>query len=105
MPGYNYNTWYSKDAIANIIYLNNMIRQYCVTYDSNYETFIVYWEESAIPDIDFRMHNLGLHVLYPEAIRNLVPMNEVEKNMKEFTKRDVEGSKAARNMYAKLLYL
>ena len=32
-------------------------------------------------------------------------MNEVEKNMKEFTKRDVEGSKAARNMYAKLLYL
>ena len=31
-------------------------------------------------------------------------MNTVEENMKAFTKRDVEGTKAARKMYAKLLY-
>ena len=31
-------------------------------------------------------------------------MNTVEENMKEFTKRDVEGAKAARNLYAKLVY-
>ena len=33
MPEYNYDTWYSKDAISNIISLNNMIRQYHVTYE------------------------------------------------------------------------
>ena len=26
MPGYNYDTWYSKDAIANIISLKNTIK-------------------------------------------------------------------------------
>ena len=31
-------------------------------------------------------------------------MNTVEENMKAFTKRDVEGAKAARNLYAKLVY-
>ena len=50
------------------------------------------------------MDNSGLHVFYPEDIKNLVLMNTVEENMKAFTKRDVEGAKAARKMYAKLLY-
>ena len=31
-------------------------------------------------------------------------MNTVEENMKTFTKRGVEGEKAARKLYAKLLY-
>ena len=31
-------------------------------------------------------------------------MNTVEENMKAFTKRDVEGAKLARYLYAKLLY-
>ena len=31
-------------------------------------------------------------------------MNMVEENMKAFTKRDVEGAKEARKLYAKLLY-
>ena len=31
-------------------------------------------------------------------------MNTVEENMKAFTKRDVEGAKAERKLYAKLLY-
>ena len=44
IPGYNYDTWYSKDAIANIIYLKSTIRQYRVTYDSDDETFIVHRE-------------------------------------------------------------
>ena len=35
MPGYNYDTWFIKDEIANIISLKNMIRQYHVTYDSD----------------------------------------------------------------------
>ena len=31
-------------------------------------------------------------------------MNTIKENMKAFTKRDVKGAKAARNLYAKLLY-
>ena len=50
------------------------------------------------------MHNLGLHVFYLEDINNMVLMILVEENMKAFTKRDVEGLKSARKLYAKLLY-
>ena len=31
-------------------------------------------------------------------------MNTVEENIKAFTKRDVEGAKASRNLYNKVLY-
>ena len=51
------------------------------------------------------MQKSGLQVLYPEYMKNMVLMNTVEENMKAFTKHDVKGSKAARNLYAKLLYL
>ena len=34
----------------------------------------------------------------------MVLMNTVEENMKAFTKRDVEGAKAARKLYAKLVF-
>ena len=57
--GYNYYTWYSNDEIANIIYLNNMISQYRVTYQSDHETFIVHREASALSDMKFRMHKSG----------------------------------------------
>ena len=69
MPGYNYYTWYIKDVINNIISLKNTIRQYCVTYDSNDQTFIVHLEAYALPDMAFRMHKSGLRVvtLVPRA--------------------------------------
>ena len=79
MPGYNYDTWYSNDAIANIISLKNMISQYCVTYDSGDQTFIVHREASALPGMEFRMQKLDLHVLYPEDKKNMVLMNTVEE--------------------------
>ena len=81
-----------------------MMRQYRVTYDSDNQTFVVHQEAYALSDMEFRMHRSGLHVLYLEDINNLVLMNTVEENMKAFTKRDVEGAKAARKLYAKLLY-
>ena len=76
--------------------MNNTIRQYRFTYDSDNQTSIVQQEASSLPDMEFRVHNSDLPVLYPEVIKNLVPMNTVEENMKAFTKRDVEGAKAAR---------
>ena len=55
-----------------------MIRQYCITYDSNNKTFIVHLESSALTDMEFMMHRSGLHVFYPEEIKNLVLMNTFE---------------------------
>ena len=54
--------------------------------------------------MDFRIRKSVLRVFYPEDINNLVLMNTVEEKMKAFTKRDAEGSKAARTLYAKVLY-
>ena len=104
MPGYSYDTCYSKDTISNIISLKNMIIQYRVTYDRENETFLVHQEASSIPDMEYKMHKSGLHVFYPEYIKNLVLMNTVKENMKAFTKRDVKGEKSERKLYAKLLY-
>ena len=104
MPGYNYDTWYIKNAISNIISLNNVKDKYHVTYDSDNETFITHREVSALIDMEFSMHKSGIHVFYLEDINNMVLMNTFEENMKAFTKRDVEGSKAERKLYAKLLY-
>ena len=50
------------------------------------------------------MHKSGLHMLYPGEINNLVLMNTVKDNMKDFTKSDVKGAKAANNLYSKMLY-
>ena len=89
MPGYNYETWYSKDDIDNIISLKNMIRQYCVIHDRDDKTSVIHREASALTYMEFRMHKSGLHVLYPEDINNMVLMNTVEENIKAFTKCDV----------------
>ena len=58
--------------------MRNMIRQYRVTYDSNDQTLIVHQEAFALPDMEFRIHKSGLHVLYPEDVNNLVKMNTVD---------------------------
>ena len=81
-----------------------MIRQYRVTYDSNDETFIVHWEASALPDMDFRIHKSDIRVFCLEDIKNLVLMNTVKENMKAFNKRDVKGAKVAKKLYAKPFY-
>ena len=104
MSGYNYDTWYSKDAIDNINSLKNMIRQYRVTYDRDDQTFIIHQDASALPDMEFRMHKSGIHMLYPDDKNNMILMNKVEENMKAFTKFDIKGAKASRKLYAKLLY-
>ena len=104
IPEYSYDTWYSKDAIDNIISLKNMIRQYRVTYESNNQTFVLQQEAYALLDMEVRMHKSGLQMFYPEDINNMVLMNTVEENKKAFTKRDVKGAKAARKLYAKLFY-
>jgi hypothetical protein len=61
MVGYHNNVWFSKKAITTIIALHNLIHQYRVTYDSDDLMFVVHQESESNPNMEFHMHELGLH--------------------------------------------
>ncbi len=62
LPGYKYLVWFSKKAITNIICPKNLIKCYCVTYDSKLDTtFVVHHSAFGLPDLLFEMHPCGLH--------------------------------------------
>jgi len=65
MPGYHAHIWYNKKKITNILSLSNVIKQYCVMYDSNNQMFVVHREPEGKPDMEFRMHKSGLHYFDP----------------------------------------
>jgi hypothetical protein len=53
MPGYHVHVWYNKKAITNILSLSNVIKQYCVMYNSNDQMFVVHREPEEKPDMEF----------------------------------------------------
>jgi hypothetical protein len=65
MAGYKKKVWFSKDAITNIIALSNLIQQYHVTYDSKDQIFVVHREDQNKPNMEFEMHESGLHYFEP----------------------------------------
>jgi hypothetical protein len=65
IPGYHNNVWFSKRAITNIIALKNLIQQYRVTYDSNNEMSVIHRESKGKLNMQFRMHESGLHYFDP----------------------------------------
>jgi hypothetical protein len=64
ISGYHAHVWYNKNAIANILSLRNVIKQYPVTYDSDYEMFVVHRESVGKKNMEFRMHESGIHHYY-----------------------------------------
>jgi hypothetical protein len=62
MPGYHKDVWFSKRAITNIIAL---IEQYRVTYDCDEIMYVVHRESESKPNMEFRMHESGLHYYDP----------------------------------------
>jgi hypothetical protein len=105
LPGYHKPVWYNKNAITNILALHNVKRQYRVTYDSQLKTgnFIVHMSDQGPPNLKFKMHPSGLHV-YDPADNELVMVNTVKGNMEGYTKKQLEGAKLAKELYAKLAY-
>jgi hypothetical protein len=83
--GYHNNVWFSKRAITNIIALKNLIKQYCVTYDSNDEMFVVHRESAGKPNMQFRMHESGLHYFDPRD-ESFTFVNTVAENMEGLMK-------------------
>jgi hypothetical protein len=86
IEGYQHKVWFDKRAITNILSLANVSKQYRVTYDSgNSKDFIVHRDAAGLPDMHFRLHNLGLHVYNPK-LEQLAFLNIVQDNMEGFTK-------------------
>jgi hypothetical protein len=102
MAGYHTHVWYITKAITNILALSNVIKQYRVTYDSNVQMFVVHREPEK-PNMEFRMHESGLHYYDPRN-DEFTFVNTVSGNKEGFTKRQIKGAEVARTLYATLSY-
>ena len=58
---YHNSVWFSKKVITEIIALKNLRLQYLVTYISNEMLFIAHQDSNIKPNIQFQMHESGLH--------------------------------------------
>jgi hypothetical protein len=105
MKGYNNHVWFSEYAITNIIALKSLIKQYQVTYDSNNHMFIVHREQQNKPNMEFKMHESGLHCFDPRDKACFVFLNTVSGNKEGFSQRQVKDTERAKTLYAKLGYL
>ena len=97
------NVWFSAHAITNILSLKEVIRSYRVTYDSYDRTFIVWREDSGLPNMVFKMHHSGLHFYDPKR-DDFSFVVTVADNMKLFSKREVVGAEKARSLEAGLAF-
>jgi hypothetical protein len=104
MEGYNKTVWSGTRAITNIIALHNFIYQYRITYDSDDLMFVVHWESESKPNMEFKMHNSGLHYYDPRKEHQLAFFNTVSENKTGFTKRQIKCAEIARNLYKTLSY-
>jgi uncharacterized protein YodC (DUF2158 family) len=103
MTRYHAHVWYDKKAITNIPALRNVIKQYCVTYDSNDQLFVVHRESDSKPNMQFRMHESGLHYYNPRN-EAFTLVNTVSGNKEGFTQRQIKGAEVARILYTTLSY-
>jgi hypothetical protein len=104
MAGYHKTVWFSKKAITNIIAIRNLIQQYRVTYYSDDLMFVVHRESESKPNMEFRMHEYGLHCYDPRNTEHLAFVSTVSENKEESTKRQIEGAETARALYTTLSY-
>jgi hypothetical protein len=117
IKGYHADVWYDKNAITNILALKNVIKQYRVTYDSDDQTFVVHRESENRPNMEFLMHESGLHYYISRNKSNksartdgtnndpdFVFVETVSGNKEGFSKRQIKGAEAARTLYSTLSY-
>jgi hypothetical protein len=102
--GYHKTVWFRKKALTNIIALRILIQQYRLTYDSDELMFVVHRESESKPNMEFRMHEWGLHYHDPRKTEHLAFVNTVSENEEGFTKRQIKGAETARALYTTLSY-
>ncbi len=97
------DVWFSSRAITNILSLKDVIKSYCVAYDSYKKAFIVWREEKQLPNMVFKMHRSGLHFYDPKRAEFAFVVT-VSDNMKMFSKRQIVGAEKARYLQAGLSF-
>jgi hypothetical protein len=102
VKGYYKKVWYIEKAITNIVALSNVIKQYRVTYGSDDLKFMVHRESAGNPNMEFRMHESGLHYYNPRDVGHHAFVNTVSGNKIGFTKRQIKRAETARALYAML---
>ena len=80
-----------------------MIKQYQLTYSSTYQIFVVNREDQEKPNMEFNMHESGLHCYNPTD-KAVLLMNTISINKKESSKTQINGADKANKLYAKLGY-
>jgi hypothetical protein len=104
--GFEKETWFSRDAMTNILSFSLVRKEYMITYDG--EDFIIHQEAKGYLDMVLKPHKSGLHVYDPNNPRGLASysfMETVESNMESFTKRQIHGANLAPNLQAGLAFL
>jgi hypothetical protein len=61
-------------------------------------------ESEKKPDMEFRMHEIGLHYYDPRKGQHITFVNTVSKNTEGFTKRQIKGAYNAQTLYKTLSY-
>jgi hypothetical protein len=66
--------------------------------------FVVHGESESKPNMEFRMHESGLHYYDPMKENHLTFVNTVSENKTGFANRQIKGAELARNLYKTLSY-
>jgi hypothetical protein len=103
VDGFEKPVWFSEDAMTNILSLSQVKQEYDVSYDG--DDFIIHRAKLGYPDMVFKPHSSGLHVLDVNDSRSQASYSFVEtvaENMKLFTKRQIASAQQAHNLQAGL---
>jgi len=93
--GFEIETWFSGNAMTNILSFLLVKSEYDITYDGN--AFIIHRAAKGFPDMVFKPHASRLHVYDPEDTSGLASysfMETVESNMALFTKQQIHSVNA-----------
>jgi hypothetical protein len=66
--------------------------------------FVVHRESKSKPNMEFRMHESGLHFYDPRNNDEFIFVNTVSGNKEGFTQRQIKSAELARTLYATLSY-
>ena len=103
VDGFEEEVWFSEEAMTNILSLAVVKREYEVSYDG--DDFIIHRAKHGFPDMFFKPHSSGLHVLDVDDSRSHASYSFVEsvvENMQLFTKRQIASAQQARDLQAGL---
>ena len=82
--------------------LKQFIKQDQVTYNIIDQIFVVYREYQEKPNMEFKMHQYGLHCYNPTD-KEVVLINTVSGNKQVFSKRQINGAEQAKNCTSNLV--